>query len=170
MSFNSHAFAAGRYAVVWNSLSLGLFQSREGSPGIEQRKFGQLIQGTDRWGDMPLGLIRRGSEAFWSGTLMEWAAPTVVAAWPDATTVTTMGVVAAVGADDYDFSQALVLTAQTGTPAATTGPATITASKAYLAENFPIRYFLDSMLRSLPMRMRLYPFIASSVTYHYTMT
>jgi len=172
MSFNNHKFAAGRYAVVWNGLALGLFQGQQGSPGLEQRKFGQVIQNTDRYGDTPIGLISRGSEAFWSGTLLEWAQATLRAAWPDGgISLTGLGNVAAIGTDDYDAAQPLVLTVQAGTPAATNGPATVTASKAYLAENFPIRFFFDSTLRVLPIRMRLWPFFPTQdLMQHYTMT
>lgn len=172
MSFNGHKFAAGRYLVTFAGQYIGLFEGRQGSPGIEQRKFGQVIQNTDAYGDMPIGLISRGSEAYWAGTLMEWAATTLQAAWPSGGLSTTnLGAAAPVGTDDYDSAQPLILTVQSGTPAATLGPVTLTASKAYLSEGFPLRFFFDSTLRTLPLRMRLWPFIPTSdVVRHYTMT
>lgn len=69
------------------------------------------------------------------------------------------GVIGQVGrqAIQSSLAGALVLTAVTGTPSAST-PATLTASQAIIAEDFDVDLVFASELREIAMRMRLLPF------------
>jgi hypothetical protein len=76
-----------------------------------------------------------------------------------------MGVMGVIGRLRYDLSQALVLTAIAGTPAASS-PATLTASQAILAANFPWKLLFGPTLRKFPLRMDLLPYTATGVVWY----
>src|SRR5262249_60888522 len=67
------------------------------------------------------------------------------------------------------ISQAMVLTATAGTPAAGS-PATITVAKAFLAPNFNPRLLFGPTLRKVPVRQVCLPQIVSSNLVHFTLT
>lgn len=167
MSFNSSVFCAGAYAVTWNGSALGLFVGDTQSPAIEVVPYGAPINNTDQYGRTKLGVIGQGSDAFFAATFTEWKAA-ILAALMGAQPAE--GRVGYVGNDYYDLAAVLVLTVQTGTLAATAGPATVTASKAIVAENNPYRIIYGPVLRETPFRMDLLPYLSSSNPVHYTKT
>lgn len=144
------SFIAGRYTATWNNLALG--QHSDGIR-VSHQHFKRLIVG-DNFGDGPQDAIYRGSEFFVSGTLMEANAAAMPSlAWPygniyEAGEPGRMDVAGS-------FVKSLVLTAITGTPAAST-PATLTCTRAIIAENFPIEILFGPDLREIPYRMRCY--------------
>lgn len=166
MSFNSSVFAAGPYAVTFNSSSLGLFVGDLQAPTVEVQTKTQPIDNSDKYGRTTLGALHQGADAFFQGTFMEWNTAQKAALWPFG----VLGVVGTHGGDLYDLAQALVLTAQAGTPAATSGPATLTASKACLAPNFNTRFLFSSVLREVPIRLQLFPYLNVSTPVHFTTT
>jgi hypothetical protein len=154
-TFATNVFAAGNYAGTWNSVAMGLFAGEGQSPVIEIIPRAQVINNASKYGRTPIAAIGQGAEAFFSAILMEMAAGAIGALWPwDGT---QFGRIPAVGVDWYEGASALVLTAQTGTRAATAGPSTITAPKSYPMEDQPARYQLGNIHREIPLRLRLFP-------------
>ncbi len=153
-------FVAGRYSATWNANSLGL--ARQGYDLDFQFKQ-EIIEETDAYGLTIIDMIMRGADTFVSATLREWIAGSKALLW--AVGGGTMGKIftSAVpcAASAYDLSQSLVFTATAGTPAATS-PATLTASKAFMAPSFNPKILFDSRIRDLPVRMICFPYASSS--------
>lgn len=146
------AFIAGRYTAVWNSLALG--QTAEGFR-LSHSFFKRLITG-DSFAEAPQDGIYRGGELFIGMNLIAYdsaALPSIM--WPYAATFLDLGVI---GRTDVGstIAKSLVLTAVTGTPAAST-PATLTLPNAILAEGFPVELLFAPDLREVPLRQRIYP-------------
>lgn len=159
-NFNSSLFAAGPYDGVFgtSTVTLGLMTGAEQSPMVEIQRHGQLINNTHKFGRTPIGQINQGAEAFFSAILQEYNTSLLALLWnyPDATV--SIGKMPAIGTDDVaSYAQPVVLTRQGTTLATTTGPATITMSRATMVEDFFLRYVFGPILREMPIRMRLYP-------------
>lgn len=152
MSFNSASFAAGPYNAVYNSVALGLMVGNEQGPRIQLIDRTQLITNSHRWARTVIGAVGQGGEAFANLILMEYSAALMAVFWPWG----SLGKIPAICADRYDASAALVFTAQASTLAATSGPATRTCAKAFLAEDFDFSYLLANIVRETPIRQRLY--------------
>lgn len=154
MSFGTtHGFAAGPYSVTFNSVAMGLMVGDQQSPTLEIVDRTQLITNTHRWARTVIGAVGQGAEAFANLVLMEYSATLMAVFWPWG----SLGKMSAISADRYDAAASLVLTAVAGTLAASAGPSTRTATKAILAEDFPLRYLKGPILRETPIRMRLFP-------------
>src|SRR5437660_1779663 len=69
----------------------------------------------------------------------------------------------------YDLSQALVLTAITGTTASAS-PATLTAAKTILLPGFTPRLSYGPTLRKIPLRFRLFPNVIGGNVGWYSLT
>lgn len=153
MAFGSAVFAAGPYSVVHNGVAIGLMRGDAQSPVCEIMRHSQLITDTHVYARTPIGAIGQGGEAFASFTCMEAVTAALAVLWPYSVT----GKMPTVGVDDYTtLAAAMVFTAAAGT-LASANPASITCSKAVIAEDFPMRYVYGPILRELPIRMRLYP-------------
>lgn len=191
MSFNSAKFAAGVYDCVLGpnassgsaTVSLGLMRGDQDSPMVEVIKKTALINRTHKFGNTPIGAIIQGGEAFFNATLEEYLPAVLALLWPfpipsTATQAAANAalVVPSVAVDDYDASgAALVLTLQSttqmaGTSGNATGPATMTLTKAALAEDYPLKFLMGPVHREIPIRMRLFPTIASSIPIFGTVT
>ena len=145
-------FIAGGYTATWNSLALG--QTADGYR-LTHQVFKRLITG-DTYAETPQDAVYRGAEVSLAFRLIEYDAAAVqTMKWPYNATKWTIGTVGTIDVGS-SLVKSLVLTAVAGTTAATV-PATITASKAILHENFPIEILLAPDLREVPMRLRLYP-------------
>ncbi len=153
---------AGRMSATYNSVDVGI--TRQGHE-IEIQLKAEMIDESDLYGLSTIDALLRGGDAFYSATFREYKAGSIsVLTRPFGGTLglltnaaNPMGVLAS------DKAQALVLTATANTPAASS-PASLTASKALLAENYPVKIVHDSRLKELPVRMRLYPYASSSDT------
>jgi hypothetical protein len=159
---------AGRYSAVYNSVDVGI--TRQGHE-IEVALKAEVIDESDLYGLSMIDLIHRGGNAFYQANFREYKAGSIsVLTAPFAGTLGILVNAAnPVGAVGSDKAQALVLTAATGTPAATS-PATLTASKAILAEDYPVKLLFDSRLREIPVRMRLIPYASSQNTIWFSTT
>lgn len=121
---------------------------------LEHRVFKEYITGDT--------MARMRQDAVWQGIdetvefrLMEYNAARAAAAfWPYGSAWLTADTVIAT-LDSANASQ-LVLTALAGTPAAA-APATITLPLCILTENYPVGLLLAPQLRTIPIRMDVYP-------------
>lgn len=146
-------FVAGPYNVTLGGVSLGLMRGGEQSPMVEISRFNAPIDNTHLWGRTRIGAITLGGSAFANLIMMEYLTGANAVVWP----WSTYGTCPAVGTEEYDtLAAALVFTAALSTAAAGK-PATLTASKAIISEDFPVRYSLGPILREVPLRFVLMP-------------
>lgn len=144
------SFIAGQYTVTLGGSTVG--QLADGI-ALEHQAFKRLITG-DNFAESPQDAVFRGMSLFAAYTLLEYNATSARAAfWPYGSTYLTMGVV---GRLDSALIAQLILTAASGTPAAST-PASVTLPKAILAEGFPVSILFRPDLREVPIRQRIYP-------------
>lgn len=163
-------FVAGQYTATYNSKALG--QTADGYR-LSHQVFKRMVTG-DAGGDTPQDGIYRGMEVMLAFRLIEAAAAGVdELIYPYSATPGTPGTMGVIGRTDVRGSanavtpgvmaKSIVLTALAGTPAANDGPATITLPLAILAENFPVDILYAPDLREVPLRMRVYPTMATGV-------
>jgi hypothetical protein len=155
--FNSAVLVAGQYAVTWNAVAMGLFEGNRQSPTIEMRRFSQILNSTDAYGQTPIAGFSQGAEAFFRAVLLEYKTGNVTALWPFGTLLN----VPPVSVDDYTLAQSLVLTGQAGS-INPMNPVSITATHAFIAEGYPVELLFNTELRTLPLRMRLWPYFTST--------
>lgn len=146
-------FVAGPYNVTLGGVSLGLMRGGEQSPMVEISRFNQPIDNTHVWGRTRVGAVTLGGAAFANLVMMEYLTAANAVVWP----YSTYGTCPPVGTEEYDsLAAAMVFTAALGTMAASK-PATLTATKAIISEDFPVRYSLGPILREVPLRFVLMP-------------
>jgi hypothetical protein len=144
-------FIAGPYTATYRSLALG--QAGDGFR-LSHSFFKRLITG-DSYAQAPQDEIYQGAEMFVSFRLIQYDAAGVgVAMWPYGNFL-SMGSVGRVS-KQQQLVGPLVLTAVSGTPAATT-PATMSLTYAILSDGFPIELLFAPELREVPIRMRVFP-------------
>ena len=147
------AFIAGPYTVTYGGNALGVI---EDAPALEMTASVDPISG-DNLGDSIQDGVYRGGNLYFDMVLQEYnAAGAAAAFWPYG----ALGVMGQVGRLLTAVDAALVLTAVAGTSASAT-PATITATNAVLAPNFPVRLLFGSRLRNVPIRFQLLPYTDS---------
>lgn len=148
------AFIAGQYTVTLGGSSVGQI---ERGVEITHSFMKQLIVG-DNLGQAVQDAIFLGADVSIDYRLMEYNASAVRRAmWPYGTSYLDVDQV--IGTLDVQNSivASLVMTALTGTPAQTLGPATITLPLTILRENFPVRLLFSPELRVIPISQRVYP-------------
>lgn len=107
------------YYISGSNRDIGLF---EGPIRLQQNVNGLPVRAS-QWGDTIIDYIIRGAGCFGVLVLKEWTTYTKSFMWPYGS---TMGIVDEAGKKFSDYCQALILTAQANTPAATLGPVTRT--------------------------------------------
>lgn len=161
----STGFQSGSYTGTYNSLALGLI--------VDAWRIRQTFEASavraDYYGDSVIDQIYRGGNAFCIFEGLNWAS--VAAVIGGATSIGTMGI-ANVGCftNASGLAKALVLTARISSGSCAPSPVTLTAASAYLAEGFDIEYALGNSLRTLPLMLRLMPYLTASEVYWYSMT
>lgn len=164
-------FIAGRYSATWDppgatgATDLGIM--REGYTVMWSLSV-EPINNTDAYGDMWIDDISRGiTDCFIECEGIEWKTGPLLAATPlEALSPTGSDYLApgVIGRLGSDLAGATILTATTATPAAST-PATLTATYSKLAENFPVRLLANSKLRTVPLKLRVYPYLDSVIKF-----
>lgn len=112
----------------------------------------EIIEESDSFGLEIIDIIYRGANHFLQFTGKEYKAGAITPFFPWG----ALGVQGIIGRLGSAVAAAEVLTATTGTPAAT-APATLTAAAAILAPNFPATLLFDSRLREVPIRLLILP-------------
>lgn len=148
-------FAPGYYAMTYDGADCGLV---EGVRRLRRKSKGQPIS-ADKWGDTVIDGVYRGGDCFLQVTFKEWTSTVRGILWPyDA----DFGDIGQCGRLWSDLAKAIVLTAQSGSPAATNGPATITANLAMIAEENDIEISLGNEQRDVSVLFRLLPYNIST--------
>lgn len=146
------AFIAGGFSCTWNSLALG---QAEAGYTTSHSFMAEMIRG-DTYGETPQDAVYRGGEMdiSWKSIAYD-SAGIQTAMWPWSATIYTLGVPGRTMVGSA-LAKTLVLTAIAGTPAATV-PATLTFTYAVIKEGFPVELLYAPSLRSVPLRMRIFP-------------
>jgi hypothetical protein len=173
-------FLAGRYSSTYAAVDTGI--TEEGYK-ITLQTFMEVIAESDAYGQSPIDGIFRGGECTAEFTSLAMKTGSLGAYWPYGGAlgtltpvygplINTSGSALQIGnlASAISFPQ--ILTAVANTPAAAagapTGPATITASQALLKENYPAALLYNSKLKKVPISLRYWPYVASTVTKFFT--
>lgn len=168
---------AGRYSATYNANDVGI--TRDGYALTIDSEWEEIGE-TDAWGQSVIDGVWRGGNCFLQFTSVAYKTGSLQAFWPfggplagpgvlgvlfDSTQATPLPIAQLAS----NIAKAFVLTATAGTPAAAT-PATLTATAALLARNNNGRIMLNSKLRDVPVRLRLYPFTSAGITRFFTTT
>lgn len=151
------SYVSGEYTAVYNAKDLG--QTQDG--WRMEAQGGRKAVTTDRFGDMEVDGVYRGVNVMFEAVLKEWNATGMADLWwPYSTTLGRVGVIGRLEVQSL-MVKPLVLTALAGTPAATVGPLSITATNAILEAEFAKNFNLNNEDRSIPIRIRSYPYIVT---------
>lgn len=151
-------FVAGAYIPTYDSVSVGLVES---GYNLLQAVKGEAVRG-DYYGESMLDGVFRGADVSLEYVSIAYKAGSIAAMWPFG----TLGEHPTPGQLLSDLASQTVLTATTGTPAETSGPASITASRSIIPPDHQSRMNLSAMLRKMPVRLQLLPYV-SGVTRWY---
>jgi hypothetical protein len=145
-------FSIGEYTATYNSNAIGLVSS--GGYNLKFRPSVQPINDTATYGDTLIDGVYRGiSGVQVVVTVKEWNTAVKQILWPfgDFASPTFSGALGVIGKLISDAAKSLVLTAVTGTPAATNGPATFTAAKAILSPANDVSIIMGPTQRDVPL-------------------
>lgn len=156
----------GEYTMTYDGTAIGM--CRSDGKSLRYRRKGKPINDTDTFGLTKIDGIALGCDVFLALTMIEWNAGVKKAIWPQSTTFDgTLGVI---GRIDSDLAKAIVLTAVAGTPAATLGPATLTASKGILAPENDVNIIFGPDETPIPLLFELLPYDDSGTKRHFSLT
>lgn len=165
-------WVAGRYSgttqyPAGSAVTMGIL--RDGWT-VSWQNHKQVLAQTDAYGRSPIEAFYQGTSVFVSGIAKEWLANVIksinpINGWAGTGAATfSMGTISV---QDTDTAGILVLTATTGTPAATS-PATLTATYAILQEDFDVSLLFGPEQREMPFRFRIYPYSSSGIKFFTT--
>ena len=143
-------FAPGYYEMTYNAVSVGLV---EGVKTLRRSYDAQIIN-TDKFGSSVDG-VYKGGVCFLAMTLKEFKLPETNMLWPFGS---DFGAVGQNGRLLSNIASPIILTAEAGSPAATEGPATLTASLAILAPQNDVNMLMGNEQRDIPILFQLLPF------------
>jgi hypothetical protein len=170
------SFVAGRSAMTYtvpggSALDCGI---SEGGYEIQVKHAKELVQESDAYGQMVIDAIARGiSDVFIQSQPIEWKQGVLNAMLPYGAAFPPSGAgylgPGVIGRLDSAVAGAVILTAVSGTPGAA-APASLTAALAVIAEGADVKIVLDSKLRKMPIRLRVYPYSDSGTIKFFTVT
>lgn len=154
------SFVSGKYSVTWNGAYIG--QLKNGFY-IRNRLFAEPISG-DSGGDSHQDFVDRGSNVYLQFTSLDWDLAVHDAAisifWPHS--ASGWGTAGTVGSLYSARAKSLVMTALTGTPAATVGPVSITVPQAVIAPGQDQELFFGNANRDVPILLQALPYVDGS--------
>lgn len=136
---------------------------------MQQESRAEVISRSDAYGEAAIDAVYRGGDVHLQFDAMAYKAGATTPFWPFGALGVMATTAAPVGRLASNMAQAMVLTAAANTPAAA-APATLTMSKALLAENNPARLLFNSMLRKVPIRLRAWPSETTGTVTWFTIT
>lgn len=143
-------FPPGPYEVTYDGNAVGLMEG----PIRHQQSYGALPIRASLWGQNIIDYIAQGAAVFAVLVLKEWNTNTKAMMWPfNAST----GIFVEAGMLINQYAAPLVLTALTGTPAATEGPVTRTYPLAILSPGHNKDVILGPVERNTPIVMAVLP-------------
>lgn len=143
----------GHYNATWGGVDIGITDG----PMIARGGAAFEAITADNWGDMVIEGIYRAENHFMLITLKEWTATTQSLFFPHS--AASPGTISNVGSAMTGFGKILILTAETGSQAASVGPLTITAEIALPEGDRDIPF--GNVARDVPIVFRLWPYVAS---------
>lgn len=158
-------FAPGYYAQTFDGDDCGLV---EGVRRLRRKFFWEPIK-ADKWGDTTIDGVYRGGDVFLSVVFKEWKAP-IKTKICNMFVPADFGAVGEVGELITNFAKVIVLTAQAGSPAATAGPATLTANLAIVAAGNDMELLMGNLQRDVPVLFQLLPYDDSGTLRHFSNT
>ena len=151
------AFIAGSYAVTYDppgAPAIATVGQIQQGVLLEHRVFKEYITG-DTMARMRQDAVFQGQDQFVEFRLMEYDATNAASIfWPYGSAWLTLSAV--IATLDSANAGSLLLTALAGSPAAA-APATITLPLCILSENFPVSILLAPQLRTIPLRLDVFP-------------
>lgn len=148
-------FRPGRYNMTYDGTDVGMATS--GGKNLRFRRKGKPINDTDFYGLTHIDAINCGIDVFLTTTFKEWNLGVKKAIYPYGT-ANFDGTLTKIGHLDSDSAKVIVLTALAGTPAATLGPATLTAEKAILAIENDVNMIFGVEETDMPVVFQLLPY------------
>lgn len=153
MPVGGEQLIAGPYTCTWNGAPVGIFRGEEDVPTFVQQSRAQPVESTDRWGRTRIDSVHLGAAYFFQGVLMEYPKALPIL-WPFGVFGSVLGTI---GVLKYQLSKPLVLTAVAGTTASNS-PATATAGKTLISDDFDTRIFFGPTVRTVPIKLDVYPY------------
>lgn len=144
---------SGAYTATWNSVAVGF--TIEGYQ-LAVRFLKQMIDRTDIYGMTMIDGIHQGANCSARYESRVYDAGNTGPAFPYGGVGIVASTTKPIGYNDRAHAQAFVMTSTANTPAAA-APATLTAAKTLMAENFPIELLFDSQARKIPVQLNLLP-------------
>ncbi len=148
-------FAIGPYEATFNGNAVGLL---EGPIRHQQSVFGLPIRASI-YGQTVIDYILQGSGMFLVMVVKEWNSNSKAALWPYGQ---TQGIVNEPGILMSTYAKQIVLTAVTGTPAATEGPVTRTYPLAMLLPGHNLDVPMGAVERNIPIVFGILPEVTES--------
>lgn len=143
---------AGAYSATYASLDVGFYRDENGFE-LEQSSAAEMVDNTDIFGGSLIDFVYRGGNVKVRFTGMVYTAGALTPFWPWG----LMGVMATpadpVGRMASNIAAALVMT----TFAALSIPNTLTASKAILSPNTPLKLLYTTKVRKVPVELVALP-------------
>lgn len=159
-------FTPGYYAMTHNGNSVGLVTS--GGQNLRYRPSIKKINNTSLYGDTLIDGIYRGlSGVQLLVTFKEWTSTIRALLWPWSTNLGEQG---QIGQLATAMAKAIVLTAQTASPAYVNGPVTFTASMALLAPENDVSILFGPDERDIPVLFDLYLYDNTGTKVFFTLT
>ncbi len=153
-------FSPGSYSVSWNSTDLGLVENPH---RFDIQQMAHPIK-VDLYGDCNVDGVYRGKLVYVMCTFAEWNANLRAAINPYSG---TFGAIGTCGRLNSDIYASLVLTPQSGTPAATLGNNTFTFGKAGVAPQNRISFLLGNVHRNIPILFEALLYDSSGTKVHW---
>lgn len=129
-------------------------------------RFIQIAKGANitpnRFGDSVVDGIYRGANCLIQMSLKEYTAAVKRIIWPFSPT--DLGLTGIIGRANSDIGRQLILTAISGTPAATNGPATRTCPLAIFAPEHNMELIMGNDERNIPLVCQILPALVTAGT------
>lgn len=163
-------FTPGEYVMTYDSSAIGMCMADGKS--LQFRDHQKKINNTDRYGDTRIDGIYRGKDVFLRLIVKEWTAGVKKMLWPWSVPAAPVfdGKLGLIGQLASDCAKVLVLTPVANTPAATNGPASLTANKAILAPENDVSILFGPDERDIPLLLDLLPYDDTGVIRMFTLT
>lgn len=158
-------FVAGPYTATFNSVTLGQLELdslkvtfTNGQDDITGDNFGEAIQDG----------VYRGGNCYLDMMCLEY--DSLITALAGHPYIATPGIVGTLGSLISAASMKTLVLTKLYSSGTTVSPATLTSTAAAIPRGFPLEYLMAPKLKRVPLRLQLYPYIASSVKYFYQVT
>lgn len=152
MAVGGEQLICGLYTATWNSVALGIHLGDEGLPAIGTRPIADPVDNTDRYGKVKIDAVHMGHLYWYEAVMLEY--PKAIGVYSP---FGAFGTIGTIGLLKYSAAKPLVLTVVADGTTAVGNPNTLTAPKAMFADDFQGKLFFGPKLRTVPIKMDLYP-------------